>query len=151
MIKVVCWNIGKMYQPLQELLEMDADVALLQEVGTGMRDRLDDAGGPVATSPHDPWEPAPKSDYDRWPLVVKLSDSVEIEWFKQVRATIPREGDDEIAVSCGGTIAAAKVNPLEGGEPFILSPTWRRSSGRRTGYLLPETSTTSMAPPRTTA
>ena len=127
MIKVVSWNVGKMYQPLEELLAMnDTDVALLQEVGAGMRDHLSAAGGPIATSPHDPWEPAPKSDYDRWPLVVKLSDRVEIEWFRQVRATIPREDNDEIAVSCGGTIAAAKVNPLEGGEPFIAVSMYAR-------------------------
>ena len=91
-----------------------------------MRDYLAAVGGSVAISPHDPWEPAPKDDYDRWPLVVKLSDRVEMEWFKQVRATIPREGDDEIAVSCGGTIAAAKVNPPEGAEPFIVVSMYAR-------------------------
>ena len=29
MIKVVCWNIGRTHKPLEDLLEMDADVALL--------------------------------------------------------------------------------------------------------------------------
>jgi len=33
-IKVVSWNIAKMHEPWRELIEMDADVALLQEVGT---------------------------------------------------------------------------------------------------------------------
>ena len=105
---------------------MNADVALLQEVGIGMRDHLATLGDPVATSPHDPWEPSPKEDYDRWPLVVKLSDRVKIEWFKQVRATIPKENDDEMAVSCGGTIAAARVKPLGGGEPFIAVSMYAR-------------------------
>lgn len=126
MIKVVCWNIGRTYEPLEELLEMNADVALLQEVGSGMRDHLAAVGGPVATSPHDPWEPSPKEDYDRWPLVVKLSDRVEIEWFKQVRATIPKENHDEMAVSCGGTIAAARIRPQGGGEPFIAVSVYAR-------------------------
>ena len=126
MIKVVDWNIGYRYQPLQELLDMDADIALLQEVGIGMRDRLAAVGCPVATSPHDPWEPAPKSDYDRWPLVVKLSNRVEIEWFKQVRATVPMEQNGEMAVNCGGTVAAARIKPLEGGEPFIAVSIYAR-------------------------
>ncbi len=126
MIKVVCWNIAKRHQATQELLAMGADVALLQEVGPGARDLLGAAGGNVAISPHDPWEPSPQDDYDRWPLVVKLSDRVEVEWFKQVRATIPKEQNDEIAVSCGGSIAAARVIPLDGGEPFIAVSMYAR-------------------------
>ena len=126
MIKVVCWNVGWMYPPLEELLAMEADIALLQEVSVGMRDHLAAVGGSVAISPHDPWEPAPKDDYDRWPLVVKLSNRVEIEWFKQVRATIPTEQSDEMAVSCGGTVAAAKVTPVDGREPFIAASMYAR-------------------------
>ena len=29
MIKAVCWNIATMHEPWRELVEMDADVALL--------------------------------------------------------------------------------------------------------------------------
>ncbi len=125
-MKVVSWNIAKRLQTVQELLAMGADVALLQEAGPGARDLLNAAGGAVAISPHDPWEPSPKEDYDRWPLVVKLSDRVKIEWFKQVRATIPREKDDEMAVSCGGTVAAARIIPADGGEPFIAVSMYAR-------------------------
>ena len=31
--KIVSWNIAKRHKPWKELVEMDADVALLQEVG----------------------------------------------------------------------------------------------------------------------
>ena len=126
MVKVVSWNVGWMYRPLEELLAMEVDIALLQEVSVGMRDYLAAVGGSVAISPHDPWEPAPRDDYDRWPLVVKLSNRVEIEWFKQVRATIPAEQSDEMAVSCGGTVAAAKVTPVDSREPFIVASMYAR-------------------------
>ena len=44
--------------------------------------------------------------FDRWPMVVRLSDRVDVEWFKQVGPTGWPE-QDEIAVSGIGTIAAA--------------------------------------------
>ncbi len=126
MIKVVCWNIDRRHQAARESLEMGADVALLQEVGSGAHGLLDAVGGVASVSPHDPWGPAPRGDYDRWPLVVKLSDRVQVEWFKPVRATIPKEQDDEMAVSCAGTVAAARVIPLDGGEPFIAASMYAR-------------------------
>ena len=56
---------------------------------------------------------------ERWPMVVKLSDRVEVEWFKQVSAISWTE-QHEIAVSGIGTIAAARVTPRDGStEPFI--------------------------------
>ena len=40
MIEVVSWNIATMHQTWRELLEMDADKALLQEVDTAPEDVL---------------------------------------------------------------------------------------------------------------
>ena len=58
MIQVVSWNIAMRLQAVDELLAMDADVALLQEVGPGALEALRNAGGDVAVvSPQDPWEP----------------------------------------------------------------------------------------------
>ena len=52
-------------------------------------------------------------------MVVRLSDQVDIEWFKQV-GPIVWPGEDEIAVSGIGTIAAARITPRDGSiEPFI--------------------------------
>ena len=96
MITVVSWNIAMRLQTVEELLAMDSDVALLQEVGPGALDRLRKVGGNVAVSPQDPW---PREHFDRWPMVVKLSDRVEVEWFRQILPSTPSEGDDEIAVS----------------------------------------------------
>ena len=118
MVKVINWNIGKTHRPLEELLAMDADVALLQEVHIGGWDWLRTAKDGVAVTSQEPWAPWEKGHYDRWPLVVKLSDRVDVEWFKQ---TVPTRWvtADEIAVSGIGTIAAARVIPVNGVEPFI--------------------------------
>ena len=52
-------------------------------------------------------------------MVVRLSDRVEIDWFKQVGPTA-WPGQNEIAVSGIGTIAAARVRPKDDSiEPFI--------------------------------
>ena len=51
-------------------------------------------------------------------MVVKLSDRVDVEWFKQV-SPISVPAEDEIAVSGIGTIAAARVTPSDGSAPFI--------------------------------
>ena len=126
MTKVVSWNIAMRLQAVEELLATDADVALLQEVGPGALDRLRNAGGSVAVSPQDPWEPWPREHYGSWPMVVQLSDRVEVEWFRQILPSTPSEGDDEIAVSNVGIVAAAKIIPLTGGEPFIVVSMYAR-------------------------
>ncbi len=143
MIRVVCWNIGRTHKPLEELLETDADVALLQEVYPRGRGWLNTCKNGVAVSSQEPWEPWPYDSYDRWPLVVKLSDRVKVEWFKQ---TIPTRWvqDDELAVSGIGTIAAAKIIPESGAEPFIAVSLYARwfetKPTNGTGWIYPDAS-----------
>ena len=81
----------------------EADVALLQEAGNPP----DDLEGMAHYENEVFWD---QSLYDRWPLVVQLSDRVEVEWFRQVRPT-SEVGEDEIGVSGIGTIAAARIMP----------------------------------------
>ena len=122
-IKVVCWNIAKMHDPWRVLVEMDADVALLQEVGTVP----DDVRDRVELSPYEPWL---SHDYDRWPMVVKLSDRVRVEWFRQVGPTwIDPERPQDVAVSGIGTIEVARVIPTAGPEPFIAASMYARWLG----------------------
>ena len=125
MIRVVSWNIGGRYQPLKELLAMDADVALLQEARPKMRRVLTDARSDVEVTPHDFWDPWQEENFPTWPLVVKLSDRVRVEWFRQA---IPRRWPraDEIPVSGIGTIAVARVIPQEDIEPFIAVSMYAR-------------------------
>lgn len=62
-------------------------------------------------------------------MVVKLSDRVHVQWLLQVLPSTPKEQDDEIAVSNVGIIAAARVIPLVGGEPFIAVSMYARWFG----------------------
>ena len=125
MVKVICWNTNHRKEPWRWLHHSDADVALVQEACNPPFDVLDH----IEIGPGEHWDAAMwNSDWwtdrfstlsDRQTMVVKLSDRVRIEWFKQV-GPISMVKEDEIAVSGIGTIAAARVVPLEGDlEPFI--------------------------------
>ena len=120
MTRIVCWNIAKRKPPWKELLEMDVDVALLQEAGRPPSN----LARPVETGPQDPWDPWEEGLYDRGAMIVKLSERVEIEWFKRV-FPISVAKRDEIPVSGIGAIAAARVIPSEG-EPFIAVSMYAR-------------------------
>lgn len=127
---VVCWNIAKRHDAWRELVQMDADVALLQEAGR----YPPDVASKVDDGPREHWD----SHYwnsewygdrfrwllERWPKVVKLSDRVEVEWFKQV-SPISMTAEDEIAVSGIGTIAAARIVPRDAA-PFIAVSMYAR-------------------------
>ena len=137
---VVCWNIAKRHDAWRQLVEMDADVALLQEAGGYPHD----VASKLEIGPREHWDSHYwNSDwykdrfprlYDRWSMVVKLSDRVEVEWFKQV-SPITDTADDEIAVSGIGTIAAARIIPRDA-EPFIAVSMYGR-------WIAPHSSTKS--------
>lgn len=117
MIRVVSWNIGKRMEPWRELAEMarrgDADVALLQEAGSP-------PGELVHLLPREDdvfWD---RHLYDRWCLVVGLSERVRVERFRQVPPT-SYLGEGDIGVSGIGTIAAARVVLLENEEEAFVA------------------------------
>ncbi|MDE2848960.1 MAG: hypothetical protein OXO51_19850 [Gemmatimonadota bacterium] len=122
MTTVVSWNIRKSHKPWFELLELNADVALLQEAGnppSGLPSSVD-TGSSVNS---DQWNKL--DDFERWPLVVKLSDRVKVEWFRRVLPLYKSTGPDEMVVSDAGTIAAARVIPSDD-EPFIVVSMYSR-------------------------
>ena len=130
---VVSWNIAKRSEPWRELVSMGADVALVQEAN------LDQVPPEVAarvdTGPVEHWDSRVwnsrwwegrfKNLFDRWAMVVRLSDRVEVEWFKQI-SPMGVMAQDEIAVSGIGTIAAARVKPKDGSAPFIAVSMYAR-------------------------
>ena len=145
-IRVVSWNIATRHKPWRQLLQMDADIALVQEAAPPPEDvaRLRDAAlppaegaGPLDIGPREAWDSHSwnsdwwrvrgwKALFDRWPMVVKLSDRVEVEWFKQISPTRWIDGD-EIAASGIGTITAARVTPKDDSiEPFIAVSMYAR-------------------------
>ena len=128
--RVVSWNIAKRWEPWRQLVDMGADIALLQEAGMPPADVAER----VEIGPDEHWdshvwnsrwwEGRFENLYDRWAMVVKLSDRVEVDWFKQI-SPIGGMADDEIAVSGIGTIAAARVNPKDE-EPFVVVSMYAR-------------------------
>ena len=104
-IRVVSWNIDKRNDPWFELAKMatrgKADLALLQEAGEPPAEIADQF-----RYENNALEP---TLVDRWPLVVQLSDKVEVEWFRQVPAVGWWRGEREIEVSDIGTMAVARV------------------------------------------
>ena len=132
-VKVVSWNIAKRHKPWRQLLKMDADVALIQEAGSPP----DDVGESVDTGPVEHWDSHVwnsrwykgrfKELYDRWSMVVRLSDRVDVEWYKQV-SPISEVAADEVAVSGIGTVAAARVTPKDNKDasPFIVVSMYAR-------------------------
>ena len=109
MIRLVSWNVDKRGEPWRELNEMahrgEVDVALLQEAGSPSGDLADK----IQVEDHVLWN---RHLYDRWSLVVGLSDRVKVENFRQV-PPVSVLGEGQIGVSGIGTIAAAKVTPLD--------------------------------------
>ncbi|MCY4204165.1 MAG: hypothetical protein OXE92_00375 [Bacteroidetes bacterium] len=107
--------------------EGKADVALLQECGNPPIVSLDFFQYDSKIL----WD---KKLYDRWPLVVKLSDRVDIQWFQQVP---PISGVEEntVATSGIGTSAIAKVIPCDHQQkPFIVVSMYAR-------WMMPHPST----------
>jgi len=139
---VVCWNIDKQSEPWRELVAMGADVALLQEAGDMPEDiaeRRDVGPGcKFDTGPDGHWDAHTWNSrwhdhrashrfdllYDRWAKVVKLSNRVDAQWYRQV-SPIGWLLDDEIAVSGIGTIAAARIRPAKS-EPFVAISMYAR-------------------------
>ena len=126
MVRMVSWNINATLAPLDDLMDMEVDVALLQEVPVGGWRKLAELGGVVAVTPHEPWLPWPPRTYDRWPLVVGLSDRVRMEWFSYRFPTHFNSQADRIEVSGVGTLAVARVIPLDGGQSFIAASMYAR-------------------------
>ena len=116
-IRVVSWNVARRRDPWFELAEMarrgEADLALLQEAGN--------PPGEIADRFRYENESLEPALLDRWPLVVQLSDRVEVEWFRQVSAKGWWCSDREIEVSGIGTIAVARVVPCGQAEEAFLA------------------------------
>ncbi len=131
--RVICWNIAGREKPWRQLAEIGADVGLLQET----KAFPSDLNSRIERGSREHWDSHVWNSewyegrfarlYDRWPMVVKLSDRVRVEWLKQV-SPISETKEDEIAVSGIGTVAAARITPHRG-EPFLVFSMYARWIG----------------------
>lgn len=124
MIRLVSWNIAKRSAPWRVLVEMarqgEVDIALLQEAGKPPRDLVQ------ALHFDDDvlfWN---RHRVDRRPLVVRLTDRVEVEGFHPVSPGSAL-GEHDIRVSGIGTLAAARVTPRDRPEEaFVVASMYAR-------------------------
>ena len=113
-MKIVSWNIARRDEPWRWLLDMDADVALLQEA----RPPPPDVAGRVEVDPAD-WVTAGPTPIRRWrAAVVRLSDRVTVEWIEG--KPVAEAGSGDLPISVPGTLAAAHVTP-HGGKALIIA------------------------------
>ncbi len=101
---------------------MDADVALLQEACKPPPD----VAGRIGLGCDEHWDSQLWNSrwYEERGRFKKLSDRVEVEWFKQV-SPIGMPEPDEFPVSGIGTVAAARVTPRNA-QPFVVVSMYAR-------------------------
>ena len=113
MTKIVSWNIAGRTEPWKQLLEMDVDIALLQEAAqppSEVQHLIECSPGPWLT---------PGVDALRRfrATIVRLSDRVKVEWI-EAKGLLDAEWNG-LGVSRPGTLVAAKVTPSRGA-PFLV-------------------------------
>ena len=103
-LRIISWNLNQKKAAWEQLVDTDADIALVQEARRPPKTvsesvRVDSAPwGTAGLGLSRPWRTA----------VVKLSDEVEIEWFDQRELHEAVRG--EFAVSRLGTLSVARVS-----------------------------------------
>lgn len=131
-MKIISWNMARRHQPWRCLLDMDIDLALLQEACSPPKDVTEriQAEPAIEVNPG-PWETMIVEGRPRYrTAIVKLSDRVEVEWIEAKPLAEAKARD--LVVSWPGTLAAALVTPPSGDPVIAVSmyAQWVRTSIR---------------------
>jgi hypothetical protein len=93
MLKIVAWNLAHRGESWRFLLNTDADIALVQEAAAPPPD----VAQRIAVDPV-PWQTAGANCYRPWrTAVVKLSDSVNVEWLEAKAIANAQPGELAVA------------------------------------------------------
>lgn len=112
-VKIISWNIAGRSEAWRQLLDMDADLALLQEATPPPADIVDQIEADTA-----PWLTGGKGARRNWrAAIVRLSDAVSVDWLEPV--PLGKAGAGQIAVSMPGTLGAAAVTDRESGKSVL--------------------------------
>ena len=113
-MKLISWNMAHRREPWRNLLDMDIDLALLQEAGKpppDVEERI--SANPAIEVDPAPWEtmivdgrPAYRT------AIVKLSNRIEVDWIEAKPLETAKTRD--LVASWPGTLAAAVVSPPSG-------------------------------------
>lgn len=114
-MKIISWNIQRKHQSWRCLLDMDIDLALLQEAGQPPPDVAER----IETNPG-PWETMIVGGRPPYrTAIVKLSDRIDIDWI-EARPIDAAESRGLVA-SWPGTLAAVHVTPPSGAPVVAVS------------------------------
>lgn len=120
-MKVISWNMAHKHQSWRCLLDMDIDLALLQEAcspPSDVSERIQ--GDPAIEVNPGPWETMIVEGRPRYrTAIVKLSNRIEVEWIEAKPLAEAKYRD--LVVSWPGTLAAALVTPRSGHPVIVLS------------------------------
>ncbi|MDE0380492.1 MAG: hypothetical protein OXI20_14745 [Rhodospirillales bacterium] len=117
-MKIISWNMARRHDSWRCLLDMDIDLALLQEAGKPPPDVVERIESePAIKADCAPWETVivgGKTSYRT--AIVKLSDRISVDWIEAKSLETANTGN--LVASWPGTLAAAFVRPPSG-EPVI--------------------------------
>ena len=119
-MKIISWNLARRHEPWRCLLDMDIDLALLQEAGKpppDVAERIED--DPAIEVDCAPWETKIAGRARSRTAIVKLSNRIEVEWIETKSIDTAEVGD--LVASSPGTLAAASVTPPSGSPLIFVS------------------------------
>ena len=120
-MKIISWNMAHKHDPWRCLLDMDVDLALLQEAGKPPPDVAEriEADPAIEVNPG-PWETMIVGGKPKYrTAIVKLSNRITVDWI-QAKSLDESEYRD-LVVSWPGTLAAALVTPPSGSSLIVVS------------------------------
>ena len=131
-MKIISWNMARRHEPWRCLLDMDIDLALLQEACRPPPDVTERIhSDPAIEVNPGPWETMIVEGTPGYrTAIVKLSDRINVEWIEAKPLAAAKSRD--LVVSWPGTLAAALVTPPSG-DPMIavsMYAQWVRTSIR---------------------
>ena len=118
-MKIISWNMAHRHDSWRSLLEMDIDLALLQEAGKpppDVAERIE--ANPAIEVDTAPWETMIVGGRVRFrTAILKLSKCIEVDWIETKSINAAESGD--LVVSSPGTFAAASII-LPSGRPLVV-------------------------------
>ncbi len=113
-MKIISWNMQHKLDSWRYLLDLNVDLALLQEAGeppTDVTNRIN-VDPAIEVNPA-PWETMIVGGTNRWrTAIVKLSNRIEVDWIEA--KSIDAAESKGLVASWPGTLSAAVVTPPSG-------------------------------------
>ena len=120
-MKIISWNMQQKHLSWRHLLQMDIDLALLQEAAKPPPDVAERIqADPAIEIDSAPWQTKTVggTTSDRT-AIAKLSDRIEVEWIETRPIETANTGD--LVVSWPGTLTAAIIHPASGAPVLAVS------------------------------